>query len=440
MFRRIRLGMTAWYAGILGATLLVMGIVLYLGEQESLISPVDDELRATAQSIETSWQVDPLSTCHRASAPLWACYNSTGVVIDESPFISRVPDFRDASLVNTALRAGKAVDTVDSGGIRLYATRFPVVNPDGSNSYQVLELGLSVSDRTTALNRLLYLLILCGSLGVLFATLSGVFLANRSLRPVREAYTRQQDFVANASHELRTPLTMVRADAEVLLRDREHLNEDQIAILEDVVLEASHMASLATSMLELARLDAGKLRLDNEVVDLTAMAQEIVRRASALAQQRTVSVHVADSPPVLVFGDPLLLEHVALILVDNAIKYNVAGGDVFLRTEVNGSLAVLEVRDTGIGIPSEHLPHIGERFYRMDKARSREAGGAGLGLSIVRSVIANHNGAVALTSEPGSGTTARITLPALEPQEVHHPPGQQTSESLPAVSTHSDSN
>jgi len=116
--------------------------------------------------------------------------------------------------------------------------------------------------------------------------------------------------------------------------------------------------------------------------------------------------------PLLVIGDRMLLEQVALILVDNAIKYNHPDGQVILRTSSDGTKAVLEVCDTGIGIAQEHLPHLGERFYRVDKARSREGGGAGLGLSIARSVASAHGGTLSLSSTPGAGTTARLSVPA----------------------------
>jgi signal transduction histidine kinase len=429
LFRRIRWSLTAWYAGILGITLIVMGSVLYVGERQSLFSPVDKNLSATAQQLVDLQSVNPISVSVSPLTPtacnpprgvinslLFACYDTSGNVQNSLPsYAVTLQHFADSDLLASALKHGHASETVSNNvlsSLRLYAVR--LIDPVTGRSAGVIELGAYVGDRTTALDRLLYLLVVCGSLGLLFAVLSGIFLAHRSLRPVRLAYIRQQDFVANASHELRTPLTMVRADAEVLLRDREHLTDDQIAILEDVVLEASHMASLATSMLELARLDAGKLRVDKEVIDLTALGQQMARRAESLAHDRDVTILVDGGPPVLIFGDPLLVEHVLLILIDNAIKYNHPGGKIFLRAGVEEREAVVEVRDTGIGIAQEHIPHLGERFYRVDKARSREAGGAGLGLSIVRSVVADHGGTFSLASEPGVGTTARLTFPAMQ--------------------------
>jgi signal transduction histidine kinase len=172
------------------------------------------------------------------------------------------------------------------------------------------------------------------------------------------------------------------------------------------------MAELANTMLNLARLDAGSEHIEQEVVDLAAVAGEVARRVASLALEKELAIQVEGERPVLVVGDRLLLQQAALVLADNAIKYNRPAGHVLLRVTGQEDKAYLEVRDTGIGIAPEHVPHLGERFYRVDKARSREVGGAGLGLSIAQSIAAQHGGALEINSEPGQGTTATLVLPA----------------------------
>jgi len=146
-------------------------------------------------------------------------------------------------------------------------------------------------------------------------------------------------------------------------------------------------------------------------VGLAELAQEGTRRVQALAEQRGITVQVENINDPHVIGDPLLLEQAVLVLLDNAIKYNRSGGRVTVRTAVQDERALLEVHDTGVGIAAEHLPHLGERFYRVDKARSREAGGTGLGLSIARNIAIAHGGRLSLSSVPEQGTTATLTLP-----------------------------
>ncbi len=317
--------------------------------------------------------------------------------------------FTAPALVQAALSSadGTASDTVDLGH-GLGATRRLAIVVRDSNTGTVLgvvQVGFPVEDQVQALHTLAVLLLVFGGLTIV--------LAGRALEPANLAFARQQTFVADAAHELRTPLTLLRADAEVLLRSRERLAPEDAELLDDIVTETSHMATLASNMLSLARLDARAMPLEREVVDLAQIAQGVVERTRTLAAEHGLSLHVQDIHEALVIGDRALLEQAALILVENAIKYNQPGGSITLRTRVNGRQALLEVGDTGIGISAEHLARLGERFYRVDKARSREAGGgAGLGLSIARGIAQTLGGELSLTSVPGKGTTATLALPA----------------------------
>ena len=209
---------------------------------------------------------------------------------------------------------------------------------------------------------------------------------------------------------LSTPLTLLRADAEVLLRSREGMAAEDAPLLEDIVAEANHMADLANNLLTLARLDSRSSHQEHEVVRVASLAEAGARRVLALAGQTKISIEVDTDEKAVVIGDPALLEQAVLALLDNAINYNRAGGRVMVRTAVKDEQALLEVEDTGIDIASEHLSHLGERFYRVDKARSREAGGTGLGLSIVRGIARAHGGTLTLMSIPDQGTTVTLTL------------------------------
>jgi len=200
----------------------------------------------------------------------------------------------------------------------------------------------------------------------------------------------------------------------VLLRGRDRLDPDDVPLLDDIVTETEHMGAITENMLTLARLDAGGYHLEQEVVDLSTVAQDVARRVRSLVAERYIQLTLEPAPDTLVLGDSARLGEVALILVDNAIKYNRAGGAVTIRTYRYGGQAVFEVQDTGIGVPPEHLQRLGERFYRVDKAHSRQMGGAGLGISIARGIAAAHHGTLTLTSVPGQGTTAMLRLPAIE--------------------------
>jgi signal transduction histidine kinase len=191
------------------------------------------------------------------------------------------------------------------------------------------------------------------------------------------------------------------------------------------------MARLSNNMLTLARLDTSSSHREHEVVNLTDVALAGARRVQALADEAEISMQVEANEKIVVIGDPAQLEQTVLALLDNAIKYNRRGGCITVRTAVKDEQALLEVEDTGIGIAAEHLSHLGERFYRVDKARSREAGGTGLGLSIVQSIAVAHGGTLTLTSVPDQGTTVTLTLPlaheALRDRARDVPAGKDSS-------------
>jgi signal transduction histidine kinase len=165
-------------------------------------------------------------------------------------------------------------------------------------------------------------------------------------------------------------------------------------------------------MLTLARLDSGAQHHERDVVDLADVAAGVVRRTRSYAEERGVTLALGATAPAQVIGDHELLEQAALILVDNAIKYGGAGISVKVSVSSNDGKQRLVVHDTGPGIAAEHLSHLGERFYRPDKARSRAAGGAGLGLSLARGILKLHDGELTVESAPGEGTTAILSLPA----------------------------
>jgi len=436
MFLRLRTRLTLWYSGVLAGALLLFGITLYLVVQQTVFTSVQADLMGPLNISISQWQhaVDTnVAPCIPADAgqpqfPRFptnrfralyfsACFTIQGTFIQGSARSdsNQMPSgFLQNTLARQALQAtdGRATDTISSGSSGpIYRYAVVVHNLQNNSVLGVVQVGESVQPQEATLQILLFVLLFVGVLTLIAAVFGGLFLANRALAPARLAMERQQRFIADASHELRTPLTLMRADAEVLLRGRTRFDEEDAALLEDIVAEATHMTTLATSMLSLARLDAGHQHQEHEVVDLSKIASHIVQRASALAEQQHVTLHTSNAVPVLVIGDAMLLEQAALVILDNAIKYNHIGGSVTITTCTEGERAKIMIQDTGVGIPSDHLPHMGERFYRVDKARSREVGGTGLGLSIARGIVNSHNGTIELNSVMEQGTTVIISLP-----------------------------
>jgi len=220
----------------------------------------------------------------------------------------------------------------------------------------------------------------------------------------------RQDFVANVSHELRTPLTSLRGYAETLLEggleDAEH-RESFVRVMRD---GAVRMQALVEDLLALAELERPDTALRRETLDLRELAAEQVAEAGEAAARNGLELRLEPGDPVPLDGDRRRLAQALGNLIDNAVKYTEAGSVVVAVGRMDGH-AWCEVRDTGPGIPPLDLPRVFERFYRVDKARSREKGGTGLGLSIVKHAIALHDGEVSVESRLGAGTTFRFEVP-----------------------------
>lgn len=426
LFERLRIRLTLWYCGVLGAALILFCVTLYLVVQYVLLTPIEDGVVGDAHAHANQWLVNTLTQTCTPDGPtqmapfpndplehILACYDQKGILLREVDTTHLPSIFLTNSLAKTALQQGSAHDTVNGGSTigAIYRVAVAVPSSTGHGYIGVVVSGGSIQQQDSLLSTLLVVLFIVGGVTLFGAGLGGLFLANRALIPVRQAFTRQQRFIADASHELRTPLTLMRADAEVLLRGSKQIAVEDAQLLEDIVAEAKHMSVLATSMLTLARMDARPEHREHEVISLPSLARQGVQRVHAFAEQKDIVVQCENADNAFVIGDPMQLEQAMLVLLDNAIKYNRPGGQVKVRTAVYSGQACLEVIDTGIGIAAEHLPHLGERFYRVDKARSRESGGTGLGLSIAQRVAAIHGGTLTLTSTPEMGTTVTILLP-----------------------------
>ena len=219
------------------------------------------------------------------------------------------------------------------------------------------------------------------------------------------AFQSQKKFVADASHELRSPLTVVRGNLDLLRRNLS--KEDRQESLRALEVETARMVKIVDDLLLLAEVDSGQLE-QKEAVTLKEIIEEEMKRARPLAGKRQLVIHRQED--LVVNGDSHRLKRLIGNLIDNAIRYTPEDGTITLSLFRDGDWACLEVGDTGVGIAPQHLPHIFDRFYRADKARSRSKGGAGLGLALVKDIAEQHGGMVTVTSEPGKGSTFTVRL------------------------------
>jgi heavy metal sensor kinase len=356
-------------------------------------------------------------------------------------------------------------DTTEGTELRVFVTPFipdrPVMLPPpgvpgpaatGVNvESAALVIGRPTEDIKQALDRLLHTLLIAVPLTLVAAGGGGVFLVRRALKPVDEmtqkarsieerdlsqrievktkdelgrlaatlnemferlekAFKRQKQFTGDASHELRAPLAIIEAESTLALQ-KDRTRNDYRRSLETISQEAHRMAHIVDQLLALARAESGEEKISLRKVNIGKLVTDLSAEVEMLCWDRGLNYKLGKMENLVVKGDRSKLRQLLLNILDNAIKYTPSGGEISVSVRKEGEWAVAYVRDTGIGIPSEELPHIFERFYRVDKARSRSEGGSGLGLAIAKRIAEIHGGRIEVESQIDVGSTFRVYLP-----------------------------
>jgi signal transduction histidine kinase len=421
---RLRLRLTAWYVATFCAILALLGAGLFVAIRRQLAQQLDDSLRsatveliraARIREIEATSAhgkvVDAVDELHIPDRSLYL------VDPDGNPV---KPDSADPWVREAAVRAGRHGRVEEDRALphgralRLHAERFSLA--DGTPLVAV-----AAGDKVELEDRYAALIAAFGAAAIAAMVLVGAggwLLVRKSTAPVEGTIEYMQRFMADAAHELRTPITVLRSRAEIALqqpRDR----EVYVSALTGIELEAQRLGRIVEDLLTLARADAGEAALVRQRVYLDDLALESAEAARAVAETRRVALRVTEFEEAVVEGDPGRLRQLIMILLDNALKFTPAGGVVCVRVGSFGGQPTLAVEDTGIGIRADQMPHIFERFYRGDPARTRSAEdgigseGAGLGLAIARWIADQHGAQIRVASVPGSGTKVEVHFPAV---------------------------
>jgi heavy metal sensor kinase len=455
-FRSIRFRLTLWFVLLLAITLAIFCAALYLALRHNLNSTLNDSLESRAEIVaglvvdvdridvaELTIPGDPVE-----GEEFVRVFDSSGnLVFDNSGENFRPPD--DPAAVAAALSGARTRSNLDLGP-KLRALTAPI--RANGQVIGAVEVGLSTDDLHSTLRTLLIIILAAYPLALVIASGGGVLLASRALSPIDgltrtarrisaedlsqrldmrlpddelgrlartfdemiarldDAFRRQRQFTADASHELRTPLTAIKGQTEVALqRDRDPA--EYRSVLRNVNLEVDRMIRLVSSLLTLARADAQQVPLARESISLGTLLSDAADQVRPVAESKGVTVRLRDGGDTELSADQDLLLQLILNLLDNALKHTPSGGSIDVSWRKEDGQAKVVVSDEGPGIPSEHLPHIFDRFYRVDKARSRDGGGVGLGLSICRWIAQAHGGSIEADNAPGQGATFTVQLP-----------------------------
>jgi heavy metal sensor kinase len=472
--RSLRFRITAWYAGLLAGALLIFGVSVYLGLERYLYWNLQRTLTAESRTIGTQLlsqhpfkRTDWLETeIEEAYAPevnshfIRVIQQGVGVA-----YVSGPP--KDSSFDPTQVPLPDA-DQESSRKIRIEGKRLLIerqefTTPDGTQF--IVESGAPYQQIEVVLHGLLLTFALYMPFIIFIAVGSGYWLMRRSLQPVDEITRRAEGitstnlserlpvietgdelerlstslnrmierlddafqhinrFSADASHELRTPLTILQLELEGIAQS--HLRPALTDQIGSALEETHRMSHIVESLLAISRLDAGEAKMEMTRLDLGQLAAATTEQLRLLAEEKSIRLASTVDHEVYIEADRSRLQQVLVNLVGNAIKYTQEGGDVEVRVRRKVNAAVLEVSDNGPGIPDYALPHVFERFYRSDKARSRESGGAGLGLAIVKAICTAHGADLSVSSKEGKGSIFSIELALL--------PVAENDEARPAI-------
>lgn len=268
-----------------------------------------------------------------------------------------------------------------------------------------------INAEQTTLRNLLIALLLVMTAAIIIAFLISLVNANRSIKPVEESYNKQKQFVADASHELKTPLATINTNVDVLMSHESSTIGEEKKWLNYIKAEAERMTKLTNDLLYLARLDHDENKVTESRVSFSEAAEGVLLLTEAMAFEKNINMEYDITPDLFVKGSVEQIKQVVLILVDNALKYTPAKGNIRVTLREKDNSAVLRVYNTGEGISEEAQKHIFERFYREDKSRARESGGYGLGLAIAHAIVTDHKGTISVESKKNDLTIFTVKLP-----------------------------
>jgi heavy metal sensor kinase len=462
MLNSVRVRLTLWYVLVFGLLLVGFSIFIYTLLAKSLYGRVDQSLSNAAQTTAKELNSETGENYGDTAAGAVETLKELqlpGIYIaifaDEQLLVANYPENQSFTFPMHLLPSTKSfgkttfhtVTGFGEAGARLAIMPLTISGKD--YFIAVIEPLQEITEQVDAIKRILFIG-LPGTL--LIASIGGFLLARKSLSPVVEmseqaqrisarnlqerltvssprdelgrlaevfngllsrldqSFEKMREFMADASHELRTPLSIIRGEAEVALTQEREVGEykETLAIIQD---ESKRLTRIVDDMMVLARTDAGQQPLRLQDIYLNDLVEECCRAMQVLANSKMITLTQDITEDVTFLGDEDLLRRLVMNLLDNAIKYTPERGAVFVKLVCNISDAKIIVEDTGIGIPSESVANVFERFFRLDEARSRAEGGSGLGLAIAKWVAIAHKGSIDLTSKPGQGSKFVVTLP-----------------------------
>ena len=464
-FKSIRSRLTAWYVTLLAIILILFSVLLNYFLAKRLHESVDNSLTVSATVVATS------ATMRLGNSPLpglnqlfeqfmnqgnlnkfYRIYDGSGNVGSRSKNISASQFPLSQGAYADALEGKNSYETFTVGGQQpIRVITMPILLE--GKLINLVQVGTSLEAVQETLRNLKIFLFTAVPSVLILAALFARFMARRALKPIsriidtareigqgqelskripvlkikdelgqlaltfnemmnrlENSFAQMRQFSSDASHELRTPLTVLKGQNELIL-SKQRKPEEYQEVISSNLEEINYMSKVLEDLFVLSKSDENQVNLDYKPVDLRALVEEVCKHAEILAEEKNIKIIIAFLEPIEIKGDEVRLRQMVWNVLQNGIKYTQQGGELKISLQNEVDFALLTIQDTGIGIPEEDLPLIFNRFYRVDKARTRDEGGSGLGLSICRQIAEAHKGKIEVESKLGVGTRFKIRLP-----------------------------
>lgn len=302
------------------------------------------------------------------------------------------------------LSQNKTLSTFKSKG---YSWAFAVIPV--SSGYRIVVI--DITSQQQILNSMVYTFIFAALIMLIIIYFISRFFANRAIKPVKDAFEKQQQFISDASHELKTPLTVINTSVDVLLSNSSDTISSQSKWLSYIKSECERMSKLTNDLLYLTQMDSSNNNIIFSNFNISEVVENVVLTMEAIIFEQNISLSYDIEPYLMIHGNSDQIREVVMILLDNAIKYTNKSGSINVSLKKYANNALLSITNTGKGIPEEDLERVFDRFYRTDKSRSRSSGGYGLGLAIAKAIITQHKGKIYAKSIINKETTFYVELP-----------------------------
>jgi len=468
MFSSIRVRLTLWYIGTVGVLILIFAFILYLSLKKTMERSIDISLHTVGEEIEHALLKNPyerweeiLDKEREEELPIRLMYiqileiseNGKPKIVVKSKTLEENSVPSSQNVFTEAMKGMTSYETVTAKDISEYPLRVITLPVKGNTAAPyIVQIGTPLKEIINTLRKLFILLLMSGPILLILSSFGGYFLVRKAFSPVKKiieaakkitaedlshriesigskdeigelaetfndmisrierSFKQIKQFSSDTSHELKTPLAAIRGEIEVALR-KERGREEYKKILKSALEEIDKLQKIIDNLLLLAQVDSQNIKLSFKEIQLDEILLEAFEEIETLAKKKKLSLILKRIDQAGMKGDEILIKRLFVNLIDNAIKYTQEGGKVEIALEKEGDSAKFTVEDTGIGIPPNKAPYIFDRFYRIDKARSRETGGCGLGLALAKWIAETHKGKIEVKSKVGEGSIFVVSFP-----------------------------